>query len=383
MDNQSGQQEKEKTEEEATPPKISIGPFLVSIREKNGISIKALSGQTRISRATLVALETESFKDLPNKVYCKGFVASYAKAMNEDPVKAVEIFNQTFDYHFPTQHNEIHPPIKELQKGHENNTSKYLFASLGILAFIGFIYFVMKNDSPVEQAPFSQNQVEKSSIDRSKETASATSTIDQDIVQTQKDIVPDEPKDEPQIDPSDIVEVSTTQVKNEVETENQESSTDSSILDLNINLRPFPATPLFTISNVDHQELRDRLIPPTQQEIDTDLQNVFIYASEGDSWLTYKIDDDNIRRAILREGRSSLLQGNTIRLFVGNLNALKIFYNNQLINAPSRTGVKSLVFPENQKSDFYLPLFVYPGDGTTMTSDEYKTILEEKENETI
>src|SRR5690606_29633163 len=102
-----------------------------------------------------------------------------------------------------------------------------------------------------------------------------------------------------------------------------------------------------------------------QRTLISGVEHVFIYAEGGESWLTYKVDGEDIRRVILQDGRFLKLSGNFIRMFVGNLNVLKIFYQNQLIDAPSSSGVKSLVFPEARKSELSLPLFVFPGDGTT------------------
>ena len=46
-----------------------------------------------------------------------------------------------------------------------------------------------------------------------------------------------------------------------------------------------------------------------------------------------------------------------ILLFMGNFNAAKIFYNNKLVEADTRTGVKSLIFPEAQAANYEFPLF--------------------------
>ena len=60
------------------------------------------------------------------------------------------------------------------------------------------------------------------------------------------------------------------------------------------------------------------------------------------------------------------------------INVTKIFYNNKLISVSSKTGVKSLIFPENRKLEFELPLFVPNKDRRLFTSEEYKVRMEEE-----
>ncbi len=71
--------------------------------------------------------------------------------------------------------------------------------------------------------------------------------------------------------------------------------------------------------------------------------NLFINALEGDTWISYQVDGGDIKRYVLKKGRTLLLQAKeTILIFFGNLNIAKIFYNNQLVDAKTRSGVKSL-----------------------------------------
>ena len=108
-------------------------------------------------------------------------------------------------------------------------------------------------------------------------------------------------------------------------------------------------------------------------------ETVFINATEGDSWLTYKVDDKDIKKYVLRQGRTLFLRGSLIRLFIGNTYSLKVFYNNKPINLNivNKSGVKNLVIPEEMKTKYMAPLFVFQEDGTVMTSDEYLKVNQE------
>jgi flagellar biosynthesis protein FlhG len=63
------------------------GAFLRRVRESLGIDITDIAGRTKIARAHLVAIEEESFADLPALVYARGFVREFAKALKLDPAQ--------------------------------------------------------------------------------------------------------------------------------------------------------------------------------------------------------------------------------------------------------------------------------------------------------
>jgi len=110
---------------------------------------------------------------------------------------------------------------------------------------------------------------------------------------------------------------------------------------------------------VDAPENKNTELLPNRfkNAVESDKQNVFIHAQSGDTWISYQSDENAIKRFVLKQGRSVLIKGDSILLFLGNLNVAKIFYNNQLIKTSSRTGVKSLIFPQRNAEKFELPLF--------------------------
>ncbi len=99
-------------------------------------------------------------------------------------------------------------------------------------------------------------------------------------------------------------------------------------------------------------------------------QNLFLKAYKDDTWITYKIDNEPIRKFILEKDKTLLLRGDEIRLFIGNVNATLIFINNRPLEVISKSGVKSLIFPEKNKDKYKLPFFVFKEDGTVTTSEE-------------
>ena len=134
---------------------------------------------------------------------------------------------------------------------------------------------------------------------------------------------------------------------------------------------------LYTFDNSLSQEKIDQLLPNQFKVSPIEgIQAIFITAVKGDSWLTYKSDNDPIKKFVLKEGRSLLFRAKEARVFLGNLGAVKIFLNNKPLKVTSRTGVKSLVFPQEKSSEYVMPLFIYKEDGTVQTSKEW---IEENE----
>jgi len=63
----------------------SYGLYLQSLRVEKGISIEQVAAETRIRSEILRAIEAEDHETLPDDVFVKGFLRSFAKAIGADP----------------------------------------------------------------------------------------------------------------------------------------------------------------------------------------------------------------------------------------------------------------------------------------------------------
>src|SRR5690606_33557558 len=139
---------------------------------------------------------------------------------------------------------------------------------------------------------------------------------------------------------------------------------------------------LFSVKTNAPENNDTNLLPQAiKDSMNTNLQNVYIRAVDGNTWLSYKIDNNPIESVIINQGKDLFLQGAEIRVFLGNVNVTKIFYNNYLIDTPTRSGVKSLVFPEESNAKFLLPLFPKANDDILYTSEEYMKRMKLEEDE--
>ncbi len=63
------------------------GSDLKKLRQSRQVSLESLSQRTRISVDTLLAIESDLYHRLPARVYVKGFLSAYAKALMLDSEK--------------------------------------------------------------------------------------------------------------------------------------------------------------------------------------------------------------------------------------------------------------------------------------------------------
>ena len=77
-----------KTEKES----FSFGRYLQSMRLEKKISLEKVSEETRIAISNLQLIEKEALEALPDKVFVKGFLRSYARAIGADGEEAVKLY---------------------------------------------------------------------------------------------------------------------------------------------------------------------------------------------------------------------------------------------------------------------------------------------------
>lgn len=129
---------------------------------------------------------------------------------------------------------------------------------------------------------------------------------------------------------------------------------------------------LYRFTSSDVAKITEEFLPAKfkVQNQKQDMHSLFVSSIKGDTWITYKNDDNPIKKFILKKDRNILINGKRIRIFFGNVNNTRIFLDNRPLDIFSKTGVKSIIFPQENKSEFYFPLFVFENNNV-LTSDEY------------
>lgn len=399
---------------------VKIGDLLKSKRESLNIPLEDIAKKTRININILKYLEENNLDRLPNKTYIRGFVKNYARVLGINQLESLECMEKTYNKinGHTAEETKVVSDVKEstpIQTSAEPSLDlEEVYSSIkpyivkvinkkviGSLVAIAVLFSIGKGISNLNK-----NAKEKKKSQKSKKIAKVSAPIknkNQNIFKSEKteelrnetivakndkEIVKKEIKDEPaKAEPVKIEaqNIEKTENKKIEVTEIKEPQVKPL---LKADFFPFmkfhrASTNIYTRLK-DAEENRDNDIYPKKirKSNNLDKQNVYINATGGDTWLTYQVDNGVIKRFVLKQGRTLFLKGDQVLLFMGNINVAKIFYNKTLIDTKSKTGVKSLIFPQESAKDFHLPLFPIGKDGKTYTSKEYMDKMK-KEDSTI
>jgi cytoskeleton protein RodZ len=92
----------------------SYGLYLQSLRVEKGISIEQVAAETRIRAEILRAIEAEDHDNLPDDVFVKGFLQSFAKVIEADPNEVLRRFEMRRKAQAPIQ---VLPSVEPPRQG--------------------------------------------------------------------------------------------------------------------------------------------------------------------------------------------------------------------------------------------------------------------------
>lgn len=352
---------KEHNDEQTQGP--LIGTVIRKAREQRNVSVKIVAQHTKISSTNLEALEANDFSKLPNKAYVKGYVKSCAKLLALDTEECLRILQENYDT--LNYSSRVQAKIKEEKVKEEQENSQLIFKMIGVVAIV--LIFVMlisdsdkKTDKTTEK--IDQTETTEEEVAAAEDKKDSKSQVITPLVLSNDTPLKAEatPTPAPTPEPTPVA-TPTPKVADADKDKKKEE----------IDLRPIRGT-LYGFDESITPEQFDEWMPSNfRAEIVEGKQNVFISAFKGDTWLTYQVDGGEIKKFILKEGQKLFVQGEEVLLFLGNFNATKIFLNNRLLSVSSRSGVKSLVFPQEKASSHFYPLFIYKDDGSVLNSKTY------------
>jgi cytoskeleton protein RodZ len=377
METNTDNTESSSTEKETQPPAepMTIGRLIYKARVEKGLSLKTISQQTKIHLGLLEYLEADQFNKLPSKAYVRGFVKSAAKILSLEQDYALSLLDQAYD---------TNPSAKKVESNNTEIKNETARNTLSVMSTTPLE--TVKSVTATTSIFFAKAAVvvlivgvvginAKNWYEKSKEDVVVLPEV---LTTTQKKDV--KPKvaakvEEPKVEtPEAPIAVNIIQDKN--------LKSDVTIKD--VTLKPISIVEKqFSEDKSVNSEKMDELFPKKYRiEPVKGTETLFLNASEGDSWLTYKVDDKEIKKFVLRQGRTLFLRGKVIRIFVGNTKSIKAFYNNQPVNLSNdKSTVKNIVVPEEMKTKFMSPLFVFQPDGSVLTSEEFIKQNQEKKAE--
>ena len=379
---------------------VKIGTFLQKKREDKDISINDVASKTKINLNILKHLEANELDSLPNKTYVKGFVKSYCKLLALNTDEALEILENTYKPEAPVvqqtseqkteeapkpttpapqapavSDEDLHEIQDKLTAIAQSIFNKKIIMPILVLLVVGIIlkgvvnFFIHLSN---EQKELTANKETSQEVKEDAKAVSDTNEVakgsDPTIKGKDENLFDSEAnkklKDEvvKDIEDKKLAEekakaAAAAESKKEKEKKNKKKTVD---LNGKFPYKKFYRAPrnMYQVLN-NAPENNDTNLLPTRfkNAVESDIQNVYIHATSGDTWISYQSDDSEIKRFVLKNGRSVLIKGKVILLFMGNINVAHIYYNNKLIKTESKTGVKSLIFPQEEANEYELPLF--------------------------
>ncbi len=356
----------------------TLGKYLQAARDKKKLSIEAVSRHTRINLTNLSALEADDIQRLPNIAYVRGFVKTLAKTYDlnvDEATNKLEVLYgvQAGDTQKLKAKDFPQAQVQDKQdvvakKVQISDSLKYKAISAIAAVSVGiFIYINLDKTKEVDTQETAKEVVVEAQVISDESPMSEAQQEEQEA----KTEVVEEVKQEPAPEPEQktvVVKEKVEEPKKETEKETKEKE------DEEINFYSLPS-PLFAFKDISEDDKNEIIPANIRAAYEEGKQNVFLKSSSGDSWIVYKKDDDPIKKFTLTEGRYVLIKGDRVLLRLGNINAMDVFYNDELLGMTSRSGVKSLIFPVEIAKEYKLPLFIFNKDGSVQTSKEY---LEEK-----
>jgi cytoskeleton protein RodZ len=93
---------------------LSLGPYLRSVREQQGIDLQDIVSSTKIQPKFIEAIEADDYKQLPKGPFVVGFLRSYAQCLSLDADEVVAFFQA--HHHKRTQGLPVSPRQRSAQQ---------------------------------------------------------------------------------------------------------------------------------------------------------------------------------------------------------------------------------------------------------------------------
>ena len=182
----------------------SIGEFFRQVRETKGLTIDEVASKTRIRTDFVKALEDGNFAKLPDQVFARGFVRSYARSLGLDEDDAIHRFTQSAGAYYDKQGERERLKVRQAEEERKRQANRKAVAIAIGIAILTLIFLLSREQSSL--------LVRRSSSDppasASKRTAPPTPESQDAPPSQQAEAVPPAPKTKPSEPPVESAKAS-------------------------------------------------------------------------------------------------------------------------------------------------------------------------------
>lgn len=287
----------------------SIGEFFRQVRETKGLTIDEVASKTRIRTDFVKALEDGNFAKLPDQVFARGFVRSYARSLGLDEDDAIHRFAQSAGTYYDKQAERERLRVRQAEEERKRQVNRKAVAIAIGLAILTLIFLLSREQSSL--------LVRRSSSDSppsaSKRTAPPAPESQESPPNQQAEEVLTAPKTKPSEPPVGSTEGS---VGNHAEPVTKPTSTASTAPALAAPSPSLPGSdgPLGGIS-LEGSEV-------TEGQLALELEATEL------SWVVVQIDGGSPQEVLLRPGEKATWKGqDQFILTLGNAGGVKAELN--------------------------------------------------------
>lgn len=127
----------------------SVGPYLKQVRETQGLSLDQVGSLTRIQIKFLEALEEEDFADLPEEVFVRGFVRTYARSLGINEEDALRRFSEASKDYYEKSREEQRRALVKLEEERRGKFNRNVVIAISAILLGGlFLLLPRHQQSP-------------------------------------------------------------------------------------------------------------------------------------------------------------------------------------------------------------------------------------------
>jgi cytoskeletal protein RodZ len=140
----------------------SIGDFFKQVRETKGLTVDEVASKTRIRTDFVKALEEGNFAKLPDQVFARGFVRSYARSLGLDEEDAIHRFIQSAGAFYEKQDERERLKVRQAEEERKRQANRKAVAIAIGIAILTLVILLSREQSsllirrtPTESPPTS------------------------------------------------------------------------------------------------------------------------------------------------------------------------------------------------------------------------------------
>jgi cytoskeleton protein RodZ len=127
----------------------SIGEFFKQVRETKGLTVDEVASKTRIRTDFVKALEEGNFAKLPDQVFARGFVRSYARSLGLDEEDAIHRFAQSAGAFYEKQDERERLRVRQAEEERKRQANRKAVAVAIAIAILTLVFLLSREQSSV------------------------------------------------------------------------------------------------------------------------------------------------------------------------------------------------------------------------------------------